>query len=891
MLVSLAMVPFTILEVMGVRAERREEQKEVEAIAYRTANRVAAEQERIVEGARQLLTALAQIPAVQGREAARCSLILSRLQRQIDIYMAIGVADPAGRIWCSSTRPGTNISDRPYFQRALSERRFSTGGYVVGRVFNKPSLNFSFPVKDSNGEILGVLVAGLDLDKLAKSLRRAALPPATHVAIIGPDRKTLVSLPDNVGVGTSLPRQFDHAFASSRPGVSEMRWFDGSDRIVAYVPPGSYAGLPFMVLAGSVKDAALADVEARTLFRLLVLLTTIGVALVLTSWFAGKFVRQPMARLTATARAWQRGESTARVGRIGDGGEFDALASVYDELAAGYDERHRRLLDALESTNDSVMTVAPDWTVTFMNKRGRARVGDLAGVSVGRSVWDLFPELADHPVGDQARNAMLERRPVSFDLSYPRLDGVFQVSGLPVEDGSMMFFVRDVTEQQRAQEELRRLALSDSLTGLPNRAHAMSLARQMIDEHRLAALLLLDLDDFKYVNDSFGHQVGDALLQQVAARLSACVPAGAVIARLGGDEFMGLIGRDDPGASERGNQLLAALADQPFRLGKRSLRAAASCGVMLVPDGSSAEVEELFANADLALYRAKAVGGSVVHVYTPADRVDYEARRVLEEEVDRAAVRGEFELLFQPQVRLKDGAVVGAEALLRWRHPRRGILRPDAFIHVLMESRHAVAVGDWILDEACRQAALWWSAGHHIRVAVNLFPEQVRANGLAAKVRRTLKHHGLPPRALEIELTEAVALADDDATKANLLALRMLGVWLALDDFGTGFASLTTLKDIRVDRLKIDRSFVAQLPGNDLDLAIVDAVLALAGTLALEVIAEGVETEAQEACLHLRGCHEAQGYRYARPIPGEAVLDYLSARAPGAARLVADVLP
>ncbi|MCD2317038.1 EAL domain-containing protein [Sphingomonas sp. IC-11] len=882
MLVLLAMVPLTILEVVGVRAERREEQEEVAAIAYRTVHRAAAEQARIVDGARQLLTALAQIPAVQGGETARCSLILSRLQKQIDIYMAIGVANPAGRIWCSSTRPGTDISDRPYFKRALAERRFSTGGYVVGRVFHRPSLNFSFPVKDSKGRVLGVLVAGLDLNKLAKDLRRAALPPATRLAIIGPDRKLLVALPDNAGVGTTLPRQFDAAFKSRAPGVTEMPWFDGSERIVAYVPPGSYSDLPFMVLAGSSKDAALADVEERTGLRLLVLLATIGIALVLTSWFSAKFVRKPMAHLMATARAWQRGESSARVGRIGDGGEFEALASVYDELAEGYDERHRRLLDALESTNDSVMTVAPDWTVTFMNKRARARVGDLTGGAVGRSVWELFPELADHPVGDEGRTAMLERRPLSLHFNYPRLDGHFEVSGLPVEDGSMMFFIRDVTEQQRAQEELRKLALSDSLTALPNRAHAMSLARQMLEEQRLAALLLIDLDDFKYVNDSFGHQVGDALLQRVAARLAACLPPDAIIARLGGDEFMGLIAREDDRAAHRGNELLRALACEPFQLGKRSLRAAASCGVMMVPEGTTPHVEELFANADLALYRAKAAGGSVVHVYTPADREDYEARRVLEEEVERAALEGEFELLFQPQIRLNDGAVVGAEALLRWRHPQRGLLTPEAFIGVLAESRQAAAVGDWVLDEACRQAARWWNAGHHIRVAVNLFPEQVRSNGLAATVHRTLKRHGLPPRALEIELTEAVALAGDAGTKANLLALRMLGVWLALDDFGTGFASLTTLKDIRVDRLKIDRSFVAHLPGNDLDLAIVDAVLALARTLGLEVIAEGVETEGQEACLRSRGCHEAQGYRYARPISGEAVEHFLSGRACGA---------
>ena len=235
--------------------------------------------------------------------------------------------------------------------------------------------------------------------------------------------------------------------------------------------------------------------------------------------------------------------------------------------------------------------------------------------------------------------------------------------------------------------------------------------------------------------------------------------------------------------------------------------------------------------------------------------------------MSRAVAAGEFELYFQPQVRLSDGAWVGAEALLRWRHPERGLIGPASFVEILERSRHATAVGEWVLDEACREAAAWWRRGHRLRIGVNLFAEQIRSSNLLATVEASLSRHGLPAQALELELTENIALSYEDDISGKLLALRTMGVRLAFDDFGTGFASLTTLKNIPVHRLKIDRGFVAQLPSDEHDKGIVEAVLALAQTLGLEVIAEGVETFQQEEYLRARGCEEAQGYRYARPMP------------------------
>ena len=303
----------------------------------------------------------------------------------------------------------------------------------------------------------------------------------------------------------------------------------------------------------------------------------------------------------------------------------------------------------------------------------------------------------------------------------------------------------------------------------------------------------------------------------------------------------------------------------------------ASAGVAVAPP---AEVGQLLASADLALYRAKTDGRRQCRLFDPAMRERYVARRALEEEVSRAARDGEFELHFQPQICLKRKILIGAEALLRWRHPKRGLLSPAAFLDALEAGSMAGSVGDWVIEEGCRQAASWREQGLDLRVGVNLFAEQIRAGNLEATVRAALDRWALPASALELELTETIALRHDDALLAPLHALHAHGVGVALDDFGTGFASLSMLRRCPLSRLKIDRGFVSELgmdgalgSGNDRsDVVIVEAVLALGRGLGLGVVAEGVETEAQAAFLAAHGCDEAQGYLYGPPAPAARML-------------------
>lgn len=478
------------------------------------------------------------------------------------------------------------------------------------------------------------------------------------------------------------------------------------------------------------------------------------------------------------------------------------------------------------------------------------------------------------PVWDAFQKAMNERVPAQATFHNETVGGHLEANVYPSANGGIAVFTRNVTEQVRAQEELRRLAYQDALTDLPNRRSFWEMTERALRSDEPLALVLLDLDGFKHINDTLGHAAGDELLREAAERLTQALGPQGTLARLGGDEFVALLSGPSSasGAEDAAKRMLASLGDTHFQIRGHILRITASAGIVTTSCGDQDGTERLIANADLALYGAKSAGGGTVRTYSARDREEYEARRRLEEEVEQATLRGEFELHYQPQVRLRDGALTGAEALIRWHHPDRGLLTPAVFLETLEGSRHARQVGAWIIGEACRQAAAWREAGFDLRMGVNLFGEQLVAGDLLEVVEDALRATGLPPSALEIELTENIALQQQPGMLTPLRALLDRGVGIAFDDFGTGFASLTALKDFPVTRLKIDRSFVTKLaPGNH-DAAIVESVLTLARSLGLEVIAEGIETGAQEAFLASHGCHEGQGYRYGKPMDADAFL-------------------
>ena len=432
--------------------------------------------------------------------------------------------------------------------------------------------------------------------------------------------------------------------------------------------------------------------------------------------------------------------------------------------------------------------------------------------------------------------------------------------------------MRDISVRKREAEKIRYLAEHDTLTGLANRNKLHERLGEALAEAEAkrceVAFLMMDFDKFKQINDTLGHACGDQLLCGVAERLSALAEGNCLVARLSGDEFAIVVSGADAGdrAKELAERISVALSKSPFTVGVRQLRVGGSIGVATFPK-DCATADELLGNADLALYQAKAAGRGGYVLFERGFRAELESRLALEAALARAAEQHEFEMFYQPQVSLETGRLVGAEALIRWRHPERGVVLPNDFMPVVNGSSISDGIALWVLETVCRQGHLWQQKGFDIRLSVNLSPSQFQSGDLAAIVEAVLRDTGFSSSLLELEVTEGILLEDDERALAIFDRLQDLGVGIAFDDFGTGFASLTYLKKFPLDRLKIDKSFVQDLRADSDDMAIVGATIGLGKLLGLSVIAEGIEDRATADLLGSKGCEEGQGYYFGRPMP------------------------
>ncbi len=454
----------------------------------------------------------------------------------------------------------------------------------------------------------------------------------------------------------------------------------------------------------------------------------------------------------------------------------------------------------------------------------------------------------------------------------------FAVSHQPMSGGGWVATYEDITERRRAESQIAYMAHHDALTDLANRVLFRSQLEQALSEAQregtAVAVLCLDLDRFKDVNDSLGHVTGDALLRIVASRLQGCVREGDVVARLGGDEFAVLQ------VATRGVQDCTALAMRivdaigaPYDLDGQEVVIGTSIGIALA-SGEKVAPDQLLKHADLALYRAKADGRGTFRFFEPEMDAQLQARRALEVDLRKALANREFELFYQPQINIQANEISGFEALLRWRHPERGLISPSEFIPVAEDIGLISPLGEWVVEQACNEAAAWPEG---IKVAVNLSPVQFRNKGLVQTVSRALANSGLSPRRLELEITESVLLQDNDATVAILHQLRRLGVRIAMDDFGTGYSSLSYLRSFPFDKIKIDQSFVRELSSRADCLAIVQSIASLGASLDMTTVAEGVETEDQYLQIRAAGCTEVQGYYFGRPKPARELVHTLAA--------------
>jgi len=508
---------------------------------------------------------------------------------------------------------------------------------------------------------------------------------------------------------------------------------------------------------------------------------------------------------------------------------------------------------------------------------------------LGKCRWELPVSGVTPEQWDEHRRQLQARLPFrDFTYQLRARNGEMRwcsVSGKPVfEDGVFTGYRgtgSDITERKLTEQRIEFLAYHDPLTGLPNRVLLEDRLEQAIAQaersHHGLALVFMDLDSFKKINDSLGHATGDALLKEVAARLKRCVRDTDTISRQGGDEFVLVLGglHGAEGSLPVLTKIMETL-QEPFVCEGNELSTSASMGVALYPqDGNCFDI--LRKKADMAMYRAKEAGRNTYRFFDEAMDEEAVEHLLMRSGLRRAIERGEFVLHYQPQVDIASGRVVGVEALLRWEHPEFGLVQPGRFIPVAEESGLIVPIGAWVIEEACRQAMVWRRAGlPDLVMAVNLSAAQFRRSGIEDTVAQALQRSGLVPALLELELTESILLQDVEQVLATVQRLKQLGVQLAIDDFGTGYSSLSYLKRFDIDKLKIDQSFIRDLASDPDDAAIVRAIIQMAHSLGLRAIAEGVETAELLQQLRGFGCDEAQGYHYARPMPAAEAARYLT---------------
>lgn len=540
----------------------------------------------------------------------------------------------------------------------------------------------------------------------------------------------------------------------------------------------------------------------------------------------------------------------------------------------------------VRNASDVIAIVTPEGVIRYISQTAQRLWGQCPAALEGTALALLVcPEDAERLTAQQVQSLNAPAESQSAELRLCHADGTWHTfetvwTFLPTEPGveGILLTCRDVSERKAFEAQLSHQAFHDSLTHLPNRAlfqerlgHALARSRRV---GSVVAVLFLDLDNFKIVNDSLGHEAGDSLLLTVAERLSACVRPGDTVARLGGDEFTVLLEDLDDTAQALGlAERISATLNVPLLVSGREVFTTASLGIAC-ESGASMDAprtpDDLVRDADTAMYRAKTEGKSRTVVFDAGMNTQAVNRLELEMDLRRALEKEEFRVFYQPIVTLETRRVCEVEALVRWEHPVRGLVPPGDFIPLAEETGLIVPLGLWVLREACVQVRVWQEAQHSgrpLRLSVNVSGRQLQQPDLVAQVADILEETGLAPSCLKLEITESVMMLDADDTIPRLHALRALGVCLAVDDFGTGYSSMAYLSSLPIDTLKIDRSFVTKMGRSDDDAAIVRAIVTLAKTLNLQITCEGIETPAQLAQLCSLDCDQGQGYHFSRPVP------------------------
>ncbi|MGQ0684430.1 bifunctional diguanylate cyclase/phosphodiesterase [Bradyrhizobium sp.] len=779
-------------------------------------------------------------------------LLVSKLSA-LSYVGGIHLFDDEGRLINTTAAwpaPPVNVADRPYF-RAFKFDPDSPEVIVeplYSRITGIWTTVIARKVVGASGEFIGMVGRGIESDLFAKFFATVAFTPGSAIAIHHRNGTLLARhphLPEMIGKnfkrGPALQqRVFEQASSSSRL-TSPL---DGKDHLIA---SRALERFPMVVVASTTTEAALAD--WREQIALLVAVSSASVLAIAALLF-----------LVVRKLSFQHRQQKRRLTL-----EKQRLDTAVNNMTQGlllFDFSQRLVIcndRYIEMYGLSAAVIKPGCSfreVIAHRKATGSFVGDVDHY-VARVLRDIG-----------TRNAMVIETPDGRSI---------QVVNEPLADGGWVATHEDITERRQTEERITHLAHYDALTDLPNRALFHERIKRELPHasaYRQLAVLYIDIDEFKSVNDSLGHLIGDELLKAVSRSLNGCVREADFVARLGGDEFAILqTGVADIEDVEGLVAQIYATIRTPYDCLGHQVSTDASIGIALAPQ-DGCDLDQILKNADLAMYAAKAAGRRTHRFFEPAMEAQVRARRQLETDLRQAIADGGFEVYYQPCLGLQDGAITGCEALVRWRHPERGLVSPADFVPIAEETGLINPLGEWVLATACMEAAHW---PDDVKLAVNVSPVQFKSGTLALKVIAALAASNLPASRLELEITEAVLIRDDDAALTILHQLREIGVRIALDDFGTGYSSLSYLKRFPFDKIKIDRCFITDIDEPDGSAGIVRAVIGIAAERQMTTTAEGVETGQQQRILRELGCSEMQGYLFSAPKSADAIREMLVA--------------